>query len=157
MITIFNYYIWLINQSIMLTNHCRLWVIYVREYNYSNVKVMITQLIWTIWTLMSSVPQKADKLNLSLFSLLSVLPLADNELLKVISNWRCLYSAAGQGNKRMWNTLHWTGAFMPLLQTLILQAHQNQSTVVIELWSPISKVIYELKSFARYFQLYKIF
>ena len=27
---------------------------------------MITQLIWTIWTLMSSVPKKADKLNLSL-------------------------------------------------------------------------------------------
>ena len=27
---------------------------------------MITQLIWTIWTPMSSVPKKADKLNLSL-------------------------------------------------------------------------------------------
>ena len=27
---------------------------------------MITRLIWTIWTLMSSVPKKADKLNLSL-------------------------------------------------------------------------------------------
>ena len=28
---------------------------------------MITRLIWTIWTPMSSVPKKADKLNLSLF------------------------------------------------------------------------------------------
>ena len=45
---------------------CRLWVIYVREDNYSNVKVMIKRLIWTIWTPMSSVLKKADKLNLSL-------------------------------------------------------------------------------------------
>ena len=45
---------------------CRLCVIYVREDNYSNVYVMITQLIWTIWIPMSSIPQKADKLNLSL-------------------------------------------------------------------------------------------
>ena len=45
---------------------CRLWVIYVREDNYSNVWVMIIWLIWTIWTPMSSVPKKADKLNLSL-------------------------------------------------------------------------------------------
>ena len=52
---------------------CRLWVIYVREDNYSNVKVMIKRLIWTIWTLMSSVLKKADKLNLSL-SLMWVCP-----------------------------------------------------------------------------------
>ena len=45
---------------------CRLWVIYVREDNYSNVEVMITRLIWTIYTSMSSVRKKADKLNLSL-------------------------------------------------------------------------------------------
>ena len=45
---------------------CRLWVIYVREDNYSNVQVMIKWLIWTIWTPMSSVLKKADKLNLSL-------------------------------------------------------------------------------------------
>ena len=45
---------------------CRLWVFYVREDNYSNVLVMITWLIWTIWTPVSSVPKKADKLNLSL-------------------------------------------------------------------------------------------
>ena len=43
-----------------------LWVIYVREDNYSNVQVMIKRLIWTIWTPMSSVLKKADKLNLSL-------------------------------------------------------------------------------------------
>ena len=45
---------------------CRLWVIYVREDNHSNVWVMITQLILAIWTLMSSVPQKAHKFILSL-------------------------------------------------------------------------------------------
>ena len=45
---------------------CRLWVIYVREDNYSNVLVTIKRLIWTIWTPMSSVLKKADKLNLSL-------------------------------------------------------------------------------------------
>ena len=45
---------------------CRSWVIYVREDNYSNVKVMITRLIWTIWTPMSSVPKKVDKHNLCL-------------------------------------------------------------------------------------------
>ena len=45
---------------------CRLWVIYVRENNDSNVQVMITRLMWTIWTPMSSVLKKADKLNLSL-------------------------------------------------------------------------------------------
>ena len=37
-----------------------------REDNYSNVKVMIKRLIWTILTPMSSVLKKADKLNLSL-------------------------------------------------------------------------------------------
>ena len=34
---------------------------------------MITRLIWTIWTLMSSVPKKADKLNIFPLSLLSSL------------------------------------------------------------------------------------
>ena len=45
---------------------CRLWAIYVREDNYSNVYVMIKRIIWTIWSPMSSVLKKADKLNLSL-------------------------------------------------------------------------------------------
>ena len=45
---------------------CRLWVIVMGEDNYSNVWVMIKRLIWTICTPMSSVPKKADKLNLSL-------------------------------------------------------------------------------------------
>ena len=45
---------------------CGLWIIYVREDNYSIVQVMIKRLIWTIWTLMSSVLKKAVKLNLSL-------------------------------------------------------------------------------------------
>ena len=46
----------------MLIVACSLCVIYVREDNDSNVKVMITRLIWTILTLLSAVPRKAVKL-----------------------------------------------------------------------------------------------
>ena len=52
------------NKSAVLQN--LLYLIYLREDNHSNVKVMIKWLIWTIWTPMSSVLKKADKLNLSL-------------------------------------------------------------------------------------------
>ena len=45
---------------------CRLCVIYVREDNDSNVLVMITRLVWTIWTSISAVPKKAVELNHSL-------------------------------------------------------------------------------------------
>ena len=41
-------------------------VIYVREYNDFNVTMIITRPIWTTWTPMSSVPEKAFKLNRSL-------------------------------------------------------------------------------------------
>ena len=41
-------------------------VIYVREDNDSNAYAMITQLVWTTWTPMSAVPNKAVKLNHSL-------------------------------------------------------------------------------------------
>ena len=34
---------------------CRLWVINVREENYSNVKVVIRWLMWITWTLLSTV------------------------------------------------------------------------------------------------------
>ena len=37
-----------------------------REYNDSNVTVIITRPIWTTWTPMSAVPEKAVKLNRSL-------------------------------------------------------------------------------------------
>ena len=63
-LTFFVYYFNCFFLRLIIT--CRLWVIYVREDNHSNVKVMIKRLIWTIWTLMSSVLKKADKLNLSL-------------------------------------------------------------------------------------------
>ena len=42
---------------------CRLCIIYVREDNDSDVKAMITRLIWTIWTSLSAVPRKAVKFN----------------------------------------------------------------------------------------------
>ena len=42
---------------------CRLWVIYVREENDSNVQAITTRPIWTIWTLLSAVPRKAAKCN----------------------------------------------------------------------------------------------
>ena len=45
---------------------CRLWVIYVREDNDSNVLAMITRLMWTIWTSLSAVPKKSVKFNHSL-------------------------------------------------------------------------------------------
>ena len=41
-------------------------VIYVMEYNDSNVTVIITRPIWTTCTPMSAVPEKAVKLNRSL-------------------------------------------------------------------------------------------
>ena len=41
---------------------------------------MITRLIWTIWTPVSSVPKKADKLNLSLSLSLSLLVKISSEL-----------------------------------------------------------------------------
>ena len=63
-LTFFVYYFSWFFLRLIIT--CRLWVIYVREDNYSNVWVMIKRLIWTIWTPMSSVLKKADKLNLSL-------------------------------------------------------------------------------------------
>ena len=63
-LTFFVYYFNFFFLRLIIT--CRLWVIYVREDNYSNVQVMIKRLIWTIWTPMSSVLKKADKLNLSL-------------------------------------------------------------------------------------------
>ena len=43
---------------------------------------MIKQLIWTIWTPVSSVLKKADKLNLSLSLFLSALGLGELKLLK---------------------------------------------------------------------------
>ena len=46
---------------------CRLCVIYVREDNDSIVKIMITRLIWTMWTSPSAVPRKA--VNLIIYSL----------------------------------------------------------------------------------------
>ena len=44
----------------------RLWVIYVREDNYSNVQARITQLIWTAWTLLSAARERPLNLNHSL-------------------------------------------------------------------------------------------
>ena len=63
---------------------CRLWAIYVREDNYSKVKLMITRLIWTIWTPMSSVPKR--QINLISLSLLELYFFAQN--LRNISSWR---------------------------------------------------------------------
>ena len=37
---------------------CRLCVIYVREGNDYNIYILITQLVWTTWTPLSSVPKK---------------------------------------------------------------------------------------------------
>ena len=68
--SLFSFIILIVFFRLIIT--CRLWVIYVREDNYSNVYVMITWLIWTIWTPMSSVPKNADKLNLSLSLSLSL-------------------------------------------------------------------------------------
>ena len=48
---------------------CMLCVIYVREGNYSNVYVMMTQLVWTICTLTSAVPKRAVEFNHSLWPL----------------------------------------------------------------------------------------
>ena len=76
---------------------------------------------------------------------------------KVISNWRCLHNPGGQGNKQLWNTLHWTAELMALLQTLILRSHQIQSTVVIELWSQISQATFELKRLCQIFSILAIF
>ena len=44
------------------------------EDNNFNVKAMITQLIWTIWTSLSVVPRKAIKLNHSLTGRSNILP-----------------------------------------------------------------------------------
>ena len=50
---------------------CRLCVTYVREDNNLNVKAVITQLIWTIWTSLSTVSRKAVKFYHSLAHSLS--------------------------------------------------------------------------------------
>ena len=86
-LTFFVYYFNCFFLRLIIT--CRLWVIYVREDNYSNVEVMIKLLIWTIWTLMSSVLKKADKLNLSL-SLVACSVLSHYlSQCRVIFDWTC--------------------------------------------------------------------
>ena len=52
--------------SRLTTNVDRLCVIYAREDNDFNGLVIITWLVWTIWTSMSAVLKKAVKLNHSL-------------------------------------------------------------------------------------------
>ena len=61
----------LISFFLKLTVAFRWCVIYVREDDDSNVKAMVTRLIWTTWTLMSTVPKKAVKLNHSLTLVIS--------------------------------------------------------------------------------------
>ena len=60
--SLFSFIVLIVFFFLRLIITCRLWVIYVKEDNYSNVKVMIARLIWTIWTPMSYVPKKADNL-----------------------------------------------------------------------------------------------
>ena len=71
---------------------------------------MITRLIWTIWTPMSSVPKKADKLNLSLSLMQCSCFFSANPLILI---YRCMFPFCSEiisGNPKQWvliDTLTW--------------------------------------------------
>ena len=105
---------------------CRLWVIYVREDNYSNVWVMIKRLIWTIWTPMSSVLKKADKLNLSL----SLHPMYVVKTLQLVRK---------SGTDRFSNEMHRIGLKIGHRDSSPGNSHQGDTSYYVRtsFWHPV--------------------
>ena len=94
---------------------CRLWAIYVRKDNDSNILAMIKQLIWTIWTPLSAVPWKAVQFKGAVsyrFSQGLLTLMCNNSKLKADSNFFffcCVdkHFKSIAGCKKLWFNTRW--------------------------------------------------